>query len=572
MNPKPLEIKWEIHPRLDPEDILSLSKALNVDVILAELLVHKGITTLDEAKAFFRPSLNDLHDPFLLKGMREAVALIEEMIIQNHKILIYGDYDVDGTTAVSLLYTYLGQFYSKLGYYIPDRHSEGYGLSLQAIDWAHEQGYKLIITLDCGITAVEPVEYAIQKGIEVIITDHHLPGEILPDAAAVIDPKQSDCYYPYKELSGCGIGFKLAQAFAISNNVELQPLYAMLDLLAVSIASDIVPITGENRILAYYGLKKLGENPSIGLKAIKDICCNKSDITISDIVFNIGPRINAAGRMGDAKNAVRLLISKNQIEAESIAASIDVTNAERKDIDTTITQEAFEMVRQNAKHPELSSTVVYNSNWHKGVIGIVASRLIESYYRPTIVFTQQDDLFTGSARSVSGFDIYQAILGCGDIVEQFGGHKYAAGLSIKANRIDEFIEKFDQVVKSHLKNDTLIPKIEIDIPLQVSHINDKFYRILKQFAPFGPGNMQPVFVAHDLYGGARTKIVGDNHLMLYIKEENSQEFQAIAFKQGQHYDDIIRGKQFSACYTIEENTWNGKTSLKINVKDIKIEK
>lgn len=563
-----MEKRWVIKPKADQSAVAKLAEDINVDEVIARLLISRGIYSYADARTFFRPQLSQLHDPFLMKDMRKAIDLIELTIRNNEAILIYGDYDVDGTTAVAVLYRFFKHYHEQIGYYIPDRHKEGYGLSLQAIDWAVENNYKLIITLDCGITAVEQVQYANDKGLKVIITDHHLPAE-LPDAAAILDPKQHDCNYPYKELSGCGVGFKLAQAFTEHNGLDTQVLLQYLDLVAVSIAADIVPMTGENRVLAHFGLKKLNENPTHGLKAIIQLCCDKKELTVTDIVFTIAPRINAAGRMGDAKNAVELLLSNNMEEANSRAQIINETNTDRRDVDATITKEAFQLAEGELDFAQRRTTVVYGADWHKGVIGIVASRLVEAYYRPTVVFSHTEGRLTGSARSVNGFDIHNAIAQCAEFVDQFGGHKYAAGLTLKEGNVKAFADKFEEVVRNSIQDDQLVPFVDIDQEISLRDISPRFHRILKQFAPFGPGNMFPVFMTKSVFSNGFTRIVGENHLQIAVQQENSAAFSAIAFGQAAHFNLISKGIPFDMVYTIEENTWRGVTSLKLNIKDIK---
>lgn len=563
-----MEKRWIIKPKADQSAVAKLAEDINVDEVIARLLISRGIFSYADARTFFRPQLSQLHDPFLMKDMRKAIDLIELTIRNNEAILIYGDYDVDGTTAVAVLYRFFKHYHEQIGYYIPDRHKEGYGLSLQAIDWAVENNYKLIITLDCGITAVEQVQYANDKGLKVIITDHHLPAE-LPDAAAILDPKQHDCNYPYKELSGCGVGFKLAQAFTEHNGLDTQVLLQYLDLVAVSIAADIVPMTGENRVLAHFGLKKLNENPTHGLKAIIQLCCDKKELTVTDIVFTIAPRINAAGRMGDAKNAVELLLSNNMEEANSRAQIINETNTDRRDVDATITKEAFQLAEGELDFAQRRTTVVYGADWHKGVIGIVASRLVEAYYRPTVVFSHTEGRLTGSARSVNGFDIHNAIAQCAEFVDQFGGHKYAAGLTLKEGNVKAFADKFEEVVRNSIQDDQLVPFVDIDQEISLRDISPRFHRILKQFAPFGPGNMFPVFMTKSVFSNGFTRIVGENHLQIAVQQENSAAFSAIAFGQAAHFNLISKGIPFDMVYTIEENTWRGVTSLKLNIKDIK---
>lgn len=565
-----MEKKWVYKPKHQEETAAQLAESINVDPLVARLLLSRGIRTFEEAREFFRPDLSLLHDPFLMKDMEKAVTIIDRAIRSQDRILIYGDYDVDGTTAVALVYRFFKHLYDQVGYYIPDRHSEGYGLSMQAIDWAVENGYGLIVTLDCGITANEQVAYANERGLTVIITDHHLPAT-LPEAAAILNPKQADCPYPFKELSGCGIGFKLAQAFAIRNEIDEQYVLQSLDLLAVSIAADIVPILGENRILTHFGLKKLNDNPTVGLRAIIQLCCDKKDLNITDIVFTIAPRINAAGRMGDAKNAVELLLSNNMQEAESRAQVINETNTDRRDVDANITREAMLVAEATSDFTSRRTTVVYGQNWHKGVIGIVASRLVEQYYRPTIVFSHADGLLTGSARSVNGFDIHHAISQCAEYVDQFGGHKYAAGLTLREENIEKFSSKFEEVVRNSIRDEQLVPLLEIDQHIRLKEITPRFFRVLKQFAPFGPGNMQPVFSSKDVYSNGFVRVVGENHLQISIQQDDSIAFSAIAFGHAEHYPLISKGLPFNVAYTIEENTWRGVTSIKLNIKDIKFD-
>jgi single-stranded-DNA-specific exonuclease len=564
--------QWNFKPLPATKNVVDIQTALQVDEITAKLLTQRGIDDFDGAKSFFRPQITDLHNPFLMKDMQKAIDALQAAMQAHTHILIYGDYDVDGTTAVALVYSYLGQYYDKLTYYIPNRHKEGYGLSIIAIDWAVEHNIGLIITFDCGITAIDQVAYARSKNIDIIITDHHRPADQLPAATAILDAKQKDCMYPYDELCGCGVAFKLCQAFAIHNQLSTDELYKYLDLVAVSIASDIVPISGENRILAHFGLKKLSENPSPGLKAIKELCFPKTikELTISDIVFKIGPRINAAGRMGDANRIVRLLTATETLDAESQAEDINHTNDDRREIDSNITQKALEKLMQTPNFHQKKSTVVYGETWHKGVIGIVASRMIEHYYRPTIVFTQKDDLLTGSARSVQGFDVYNAIRACHTLVEQFGGHKYAAGLTIKKENFDAFATLFEQTVAQTITSDQLMPSIDVDLTINLNQITPKLIRILKQFAPFGPHNMQPVFCSKGVYANNTMRIVGNGHLQLYIEQEDSDSFAAIAFNQANHHPQIAKGLPFDVCYTIDENTWNDKTTVKLNIKDVKL--
>ena len=516
--------------------------------------------------------------------MEEAIHRIDKAIRNNEKILVYGDYDVDGTTAVALVYTFFHKFYNRLDYYIPDRYSEGYGISFKGIDFAAENNFSLIIALDCGIKAVEKVQYANEKGVDFIICDHHRPGSELPPACAVLDPKRPDCPYPYKELSGCGIGFKLIQAYAQKNNIPFEELRQYLDLVVVSIASDIVDITGENRILAHFGLKLLNSAPRPGLEAIlnysniqkkpegdNSTSVFKKELTISDLVFLIGPRINAAGRIESGRNSVKLLVCEDKEEAFIIGEQINNNNTERKNLDTSVTLQALEEIRKNPELINSKSTVLYNPDWHKGVIGIVASRLTEHYYRPTIVLTLSGELITGSARSVKDFDIYDAIDSCSDLLEQFGGHKYAAGLSLKPGNLAIFRERFEAAVVQRLAGRELVPEIEIDCYLSLNSIHSRFVNVLKQFAPFGPGNMAPLFRTDGIVDAGGARVVGKNHLKLMVvhPEISGGPFSAIAFQQGDQIVKIEKGTPFDMCYHIEENEWNGSVSLQLNSKDIK---
>jgi single-stranded-DNA-specific exonuclease len=578
-----MDKRWVTKETSDREVVKNLAQELNIDLNLSELLVQRGIKTFEEARAFFRPSLSNLHDPFLMKDMDLAITRIEEAIKGNQKILVYGDYDVDGTTAVALVYTFFHKFYDLLDFYIPDRYIEGYGVSFKAIDYAAENSFSLIIALDCGIKAVEKVKYANEKGVDFIICDHHRPGSELPPACAVLDPKRADCPYPYKELSGCGIGFKLVQAYAQKNNFPFEDLTQYLDLVVVSIASDIVDITGENRILAFYGLKLMNVQPRPGLEAILRYSnvqkkpegtgegfFNK-ELTITDLVFLVGPRINAAGRIESGRNSVRLLICEDLDEALRQGEKIDNYNTERKNLDTLATQQAIEMIGLDERLKTAKSTVIFNRDWHKGVIGIVASRLTEHYYRPTIVLTLSGELITGSARSVKDFDVYDAIDSCSDLLEHFGGHKYAAGLSLKPENLQAFTDRFEEAVTLKLNGKELVPEIDIDTVLPLSNINSRFFNVLKQFSPFGPGNTSPLFRTDGIIDAGGSRIVGKNHLKLYVvhPEISGGPFSAIAFQQGDHFGKIEKGIPFNICYHVEENEWNGNVSLQLNIKDIK---
>lgn len=568
-----MEKRWCIKPVGDQATIEHLSEVLNINHVLANLLVQRGVNNYDEAKAFFRPKLTDLHNPFLMKDMEKAIHRIEQAFDDGERILIYGDYDVDGTTSVALVYSFLSLHYDNLDYYIPNRYEEGYGISLKGIDYAANSGCSLVIALDCGIKAVEKMEYARDKGVEFIICDHHTPGDELPVSAACLDPKRKDCNYPDKNLSGCGVGFKLMQGFCRYKDYKESQLYDLLDLVAVSIASDIVPIVGENRIMAYYGLQKLNTNPSTGLKSIIKIAGMEGrEITISDIVFKIGPRINAAGRIDAGSDAVDLLVSRDAEQAVQMSQLINESNETRKDLDRSITQEAHELISGNPDLLNRKSTVLYNPDWHKGVIGIVASRLTESFYRPTVILTESQGLATGSARSVEGFDLYKAIDACSDLLENFGGHMYAAGLTLKVENIPAFIERFEQYVEENILPEQLIPQIEIDSLLHLKEINPKFYRILKQFRPFGPGNMRPIFASKRVFDYGTSKNVGKDrdHLKVELIEEQSAAIkQGIAFSMGYALEKIKSNIPFDICYSVEENFYNGVTTLQVMIKDIK---
>ena len=587
-----METKWILHQPVDKQQVDEIVKVLNIDENLATLLVQRGITNYEEAKTFFRPSLSQLHDPFLMKDMDKAVERVLRAIEEGEKVLIYGDYDVDGTTAVAVVYTYLKPFFKKkkIEFYIPDRYEEGYGISYKGIDYAAENGFKLVIALDCGIKAVERIEYANAKGVDFIICDHHRAGDVIPNAVAVLDAKRPDCNYPYDELSGCGVGFKLVTALSMKGLGTIEEVYALLDLLAVSIAADIVPITGENRVLAYFGLKQLNKNPRPGIEAIlqhaniyrrdedqleEDENVLTRELTISDLVFLIGPRINAAGRIAKASDSVRLLLADKKDHAEKLAASINDLNDERREFDNRITEEALGMIDADQELKDAKSTVVFNERWHRGVIGIVASRLTDYYYRPTIVLTRANGLITGSARSIKSFDIYDAIDNCSDLLEHFGGHKYAAGLSMKPENLPEFRRRFEAYVSEHLVDEDFVPEMEVDLKINFANITPKFMRILNQFAPFGPGNMAPVFWTDNVIdaGGSRP-VGGHRHLKLTVSQVGDAEqgvapFSGIAFQKGDLFDRIHNGEPFSICYHLEYNTWQGKTNLQLNVKDIK---
>lgn len=566
-----MQKRWIINEDFDDEAVQSLQQELSINETLAKILNQKGIETFNEARTFFRPSLDQMHDPFLMKDMDKAVNRLTEAIGNDEKILIYGDYDVDGTTSVATFYGFLSQFYNKLEYYIPDRYKEGYGVSEEGVRYAAANGHSLIVTLDCGIKALEKVALAAELGIDVIICDHHTPGEELPPAYAILDPKRTDCSYPYKELSGCGVGFKLLHGFCIQSSIDLNKLLDYLDLLAVSIASDIVPITGENRVMAYFGLKKLNHSPRPGLKALIDLSKGTKDLTISGVVFGIGPRINAAGRMDHAGAAVELLLAKNEEDANILADTVNTKNDARRDFDSSITEEAIEMIRKNEEQVATKSTVLYKEDWHKGVIGIVASRCIEKFYRPTVILTESNDMVTGSARSVDGFDVYAAISECSELLDQFGGHMYAAGVTMPIENVDAFRSKFEEVVSKHITTDQLIPSLKIDAKINLADINQKFYNIISQMAPFGPRNMQPVFVAENVQG-TNVKLLKDQHLKFTAKQEGTNvAYDAIGFGLGDYYDLVNCGMKFHLAFTIEENDFRGHKNLQLFVKDIKFD-
>jgi len=562
-------MRWKLKPETDPQITSKLANELGVEYTIAKILVQRGIQSFDEAKAFFRPSLEDLHDPYLMKDMDNAVERIEQAFSNNENILIYGDYDVDGTTSVSLLSSYLKTIYLNIATYIPDRYEEGYGISFQGIDFAEDNNFTLIIALDCGIKAIDKVAYAEEKGIDFIICDHHRPGNEIPAAVAVLDPKRNDCEYPYKELCGCGVGFKLIQALASKNDETIYDLIPYLDLVATAIAADIVPITGENRVLAYFGLQVINTNPRTGIKAmIHQI--DKTELTITDVVFIIAPRINAAGRIKHGNYAVELLTELDFDTAVNFASEIEKNNNERKDLDKTITNEALQQIEKNNEQQNFS-TVVYSETWHKGVIGIVASRLIETYYKPTLVFTKSGDKLAASARSVQGFDVYEALEQCSEFIEQFGGHKYAAGLTLTEENYPKFKTKFEEVVKSTLPEKLRTPEISIDTEINLSEITPKFYRILSQLAPFGPKNLKPVFMTEGLRDNGYGRKVGadETHLKLSIIDGvNQNTYNAIGFGLGDKYPLIQNGNSFKAAFCIDENHWNGNTSLQLLLKDL----
>lgn len=566
-----MEKKWNIHQIANLLEVKALQNALAVDETIAKLLVLRGITTFEEAKTFFRPSLDMLHDPFLMKGMSEAIERITKAIANNEKVMIFGDYDVDGTTAVALVYSFFKKYIKQIEYYIPDRYAEGYGISFKGIDYAKENNFSLIIALDCGIKAIDKINYANERGVDFIICDHHLPGDEVPNAYAVLDPKQKDCFYPYKELAGCGIGFKLAQAFCIQNSIDEHEVFEYLDLVVTSIAADIVPITGENRVLAHYGLKKLNANPRPGLKALLTLGKADRELDITTLVFVIAPRINAAGRIEHGSKAVELLISDNLNEAMEFSKKINDTNTQRRDLDFGITDEALMTLEADPITPHKRSTVLFNANWHKGVVGIVASRLIEKYYKPTIILTESNGMVTGSARSVKDFDVYTAIESCSHLLEQFGGHKFAAGLSLKLENLPAFVDAFEREVSRTITEEMLLPVVEVDLEIALDTITEKLVRILNQFAPHGPHNMTPVFCSRGVLDTGFAKVVGNNHLKLEVYQPGTQltKIEAIAFNKGDYLNFFKRNIPVDIVYKIKVNEFRGNTSIQLIIEEIK---
>jgi len=567
-----LDKYWKIIENTHSQVDTDLQDSLKVDRVIVQLLKQRNILNFEDAKTFFRPSLNQLHDPFLMKGMKIATDRISEAISKNERVLIFGDYDVDGTTAVSLVFSFLKNHIQHIDYYIPDRYKEGYGISYKGIDFASENNFSLIIALDCGIKANDKIDYANERNIDFIICDHHLPGETLPSAIAILDQKQADCPYPYKELSGAGIGFKLIQAFSITKNLPPENCYAYLDLVATSIAADIVPITGENRILAYYGLEKINMDPRAGIKALLNINQLKNPVTISTLVFTLGPRINAAGRIEHGSKSVELLTCEDDALATELALAINETNTQRRDLDFGITTEAFEMLDNDPDIKIKNSTVLFNEKWHKGVIGIVASRLIERYYRPTIVLTESDGKITGSARSVREYDVYSAIEKCSDLLEQFGGHKFAAGLTLKKENIEAFKQKFENVVAASITKDQQIQKIEIDVEIDFHEITDKFLRILKQFAPHGPENMTPLFCSRSVFDMGWGQVFGNNHLKLELFQKSNPNirYQAIAYDKGDYIHFFQRKIPMDIVFKIQENEYKGVTTVQLLIEDLRV--
>jgi single-stranded-DNA-specific exonuclease len=564
-----MEKRWIYNPVPPTEVINDLGKSLNINRYLAAILLQRDISDFETAKKFFRPSLDHLHDPFLMKDMDKAIVRLKKAIDTNEKILIYGDYDVDGTTAVALVYSYLKGFYPNCDFYIPDRYAEGYGVSEAGIKWAEENGFTLIIALDLGIKASDMVTLASIKGIDFIICDHHLPGAKIPNAVAVLDPKRDDCNYPFSELSGCGLGFKLLQAFAKKFKDE-KAVFNYLDLVAVSIASDIVPINGENRILTYFGLQKLNQNPRPGLKALKEIAGINNDLDVTGVVFTLGPRINAAGRVAHARAAVELLISQTEEEAIALAEKVNIKNDLRREFDLSITEDAIAMIEGDETLRNANSTVLFKKSWHKGVIGIVAARCVEKYYRPTVILTESNDKITGSARSIRDFDLYKAIFDCSDLLEKFGGHKYAAGLSLDRSNLAAFQKRFEEVVSASVTKEMRIPVVEVDLVISLDVITSKFNSILKQMAPFGPGNQKPLFEARNLHVVNSLSSFKDKHVR-FLVGQNDCVFQTVGFDMVEHYPRLASGDTFTMAFNIEENTYNGMSSIQLRAKEIRFD-
>ena len=564
-----MENRWSAKTLPNLEIVARLSQEINVPEHIATILVQREIDTFEKAKQFFRPSLTDLHDPFLMKDMDVAYSRIKTALQNQEKMMVYGDYDVDGTTAVSIVYSYFKTLNQNIEYYIPDRYKEGYGISRIGIDFAAENNISLIIALDCGIRSNELVDYANSKGIDFIICDHHLPGETLPKAKAILNPKRSDCTYPYKELSGAGIGFKLIQAYSKKEGFSEEKILDYIDLVAVSIASDLVDMRGENRTLAYFGLKKLNENPSIGLQSLLDGAAAKSKYSIQDIIFGIGPKINAAGRIADAKSAVKVLIEQDYSTARQLSRILYDRNDERKEIDTDITKDAIHIVENTPGLLDRKSIVLRGEDWHKGVVGIVASRMVEQFYKPTIIFSLNDGIYTGSARSVKNFDIHEAIQTCSQHVDQFGGHKYAAGLSVKLENFEAFAEAFEKVVAKTITESSLVPEVEYDLELQLHEINDKMMSLIAQMAPFGPGNTVPIFKTTNVKAQNTARVLKDKHLKLQLSGNTRHTFDAIGFGLAEHFHTVSNGNIFNACYCIEENNYNGRVSVQLRLRDIK---
>ncbi len=562
--------RWVPKALPDMAVVEALTERLNISSVLAAVLVQRGIFDYQSAKDYFRPDIKHLHDPFLMNGMQTAINRIEKAINNKEKILIYGDYDVDGTTSVAITYLFFKNIYQNIDYYIPDRHLEGYGISTKGVDFAADNGFTLVIALDCGIKAVDKIAQANSRNVDFVICDHHLPGDELPAAIAILDPKRADCNYPYKELSGCGIGFKLIQAYSMHLGLPDEQWQKYMQLVVVSIASDLVHITGENRIIAFFGIRQLRQTPLPGLQAILECYMQKQDYSVSDLVFGIGPRINAAGRLADAKHAVRVMIAEDAESAKILAKELNETNDDRKFFDRNITIEALQMVA-DTETGNRKSNVLFKEDWHKGVIGIVASRVIEKYYRPTIILTASNGKAVGSARSVNGFNLYEALEKCSDELIQFGGHQYAAGMTLEIDKVPAFQKKFEEVVSASISKLSLFPVVDYDVQVPFKEITPKFFRILEQMEPFGPENLKPVFMSSNLFDAGQTKIVGNNHLKLHVKQEDCVAiFEGIGFGMGEFFGQIKAGNRFAMCYTIEENNFRDVKSIQLNIKDIRI--
>jgi single-stranded-DNA-specific exonuclease len=559
---------WKIAAKPPEEKIGKLANEININPYLATVLVQRGVETFDAAKHYFRPKLDDLHNPFLMKDMGKAVERLAQAIAKQENILIYGDYDVDGTTSVALVHDYLSKFYPHIDFYVPDRHNEGYGISFTGIDFAHSHQFTLVIALDCGVKSVNEIAYAKEKGVDFIVCDHHKPGEVLPDCVACLNPKQNDCQYPFKELSGCGIGFKLILAHSIKHPEYSVGIYDYLDLVAISIASDIVPMVGENRILTYFGLQKINERNRLGIEALIQVAGFKKSLNVSDVVFGLGPRINAAGRIKHAKASVELLISKKESEALSFAYELNQENTKRKNLDSGTFREAIALIEEDEKLVSAKSTVLFNKEWHKGIIGIVASKCIEKYHRPTIIFTESNNLATGSARSVDGFDLYEAIFACKDLLEKYGGHTHAAGLTLKIENMEVFKKRFEEEVSKYILPEQLIPHIQIDLELPLEAINEKFYHILAQMEPFGPKNLAPVFLTANVMP-QNIRLLKETHLKFSLKLRDGSEIDAIGFGMGNYYELVMGGKPVDICYSVDINEFNGKKSLQLLLKDLR---
>lgn len=563
-----MEKRWVFTP-YNSEEAEGLYDVLKINPVFCQLLVQRGIRTYEMAERYFRPSLEHLHDPFLMKGMEKAVRRIVKAIIKKEKILVYGDYDVDGTTATALMYTFLKKYHDLINFYIPDRYKEGYGISMDGVEYAAENDYTLVIALDCGIKAVRQVEAAKEKGVDFIICDHHLPDEELPDAVAILNPKQKGCLYPYKELSGCAVGFKLVQGFALFNDIDLSEVEPLLDLVVVSLTCDFVPLTGENRILAYHGLEYLNKSPRMGLEAARTILNRGELYNVRDIVFGIGPMINAAGRLEHAKYAVDLLLETNKTKAFEKAQQLADKNQERRDIEAAIVKEALALVGEDVTFGDKKTTVLYKEDWHKGVVGIVASRMVDEYHRPTVVLTESGGKVVGSARSVGDFDIHHALDQCKDLFVNFGGHKHAAGLTLELDKLEEFKQRFENVVQQSISKENLRPTQRIDAEVALKDIDHKFWKILKQFAPFGPDNMRPVFFSKFMKDTGYSKLIKDLHIKLVVRQDGSDPIEGIAFNFGDYFDDVSARKPFHACYVVEENVFRGRSKIQINIKDMK---